>query len=249
MLELFCIVASIYTTNALFLYFTHRIEPVPKITPLRVDALSPDIAIYLEQNISQMEKLGFVVEGFFEINTHPNINTYFVSLAERHLGDKGVVIVIQSPNAENVCYTEFSTRFDNDQVIITNNVFRVGAYPSFSQRILVQCPWISDIAYLYQLHCYIIRKEVHDKSVIASPVMYPKGQVKEFIQEMVFYRAWKILEKRGLLRYAAEEKMYRYTMLGAYLVLFRATWPGNQILTYLSTQYARQWEHQMLRDQ
>ena len=195
------------------------------------DELPENVAGHILPRLGEMEHLGFALVGCYDCGELAGHTRSFVAyFGNRAESDFANVTAMVSPRG--VCsYFEFSTRFSNGFLIETNTNAVLPLTPGNPAVRVFRFADLREPKALYERH-----RQLLDKYAVGlCPQGEPKGQeIKRWVRAVENYGPRH--RKIGYMVLAEDERSYRLTWKGAFLVALRGLWPTS----LLHTLYERQ---------
>jgi hypothetical protein len=213
-----------YLGMPLLVWFRQKMQAHPRLEPLDLNQLSPALSDFLMQQTKALYAIGFDEPTLVQLpRPASNVSTYLILLVKRDTGDKATVTVVvgHGPTPIRSCGVEFSTRFDTGEVFDTHNYDTLMAFPPLPSHTRTQVPPLKDCAELFSLHNHVMGKY----PAAGKKVLYEPGKALEYLVEFAFAKFYEERAKQGWLYYDEVEDVYRFTLMGAYLVTGRLLQP------------------------
>src|ERR1700730_15360116 len=122
------IVSAYYLGVPLLIRSQQRYRAHPELMELDFEELDPEIAKFIRTRTESLIALGFDEPTLVQTRTTTTVSAFLIMLVNRQTGDKAMVTALIGRAAVLVqtLYVEFSTRFENGQVFVTNNSSELG---------------------------------------------------------------------------------------------------------------------------
>lgn len=229
MLEFFlALLVIFFLFQALFgpvlVKFTQWVRTDPEISAVPPDELPPSCLEKISVYRKELEALGFVFTGYYDIaDLMPNVRVSFALLRNTKRKTWAMVPVLKSKPLED-CYVEFSTEFSDGEELCTNNSSQLSAFIKTPGKKIFQFPKVGDPGTLIELHDCLQDAHFRNKRVVMvgedNALRYLKANItRDFIQqaELGFY----YLDKDG--------EKFRLSWKGAVLMTWMLIFPINII--------------------
>jgi hypothetical protein len=195
---------------------------IPDYQPFDPHGLPPDMQRYFLDSLNGLTNEGFVVRQYVVApglaqNTTPAI----ALLLNPRTGDEAVVACLFVAGAEGAMtarspHTEIKTHFSDGRIRITNNFGQSGNLDQGDRLIYLRCRTIADTGLLARLHAFRVEQECPGATRAPTP---PGQEVAAAAADQRRY--FEDMAARGWLRWAPQQSCWRFTLVGAFAVLYQ----------------------------
>ena len=232
----------------LVIRFKQAVSRRPETTVTTLWDLPLEVRDYFTTASTRIQGLDFEEAVYIHLSElAPNISADFTIHPGSRRGDMAGTFVFWKEEAGDkelaAQYVEFSTRFNNGRIIITNNNPQLAAYPEIPEKTVYSFPEIADPQKLYRLHGLLLDREPGRTGKAASP---SPDRIIEHLNEY-FRKEGDRKVEMGLLYVDAARDAYRPTIKGAYLMTWSLLWPVTSIRRALINRRARVLMHELVK--
>jgi len=238
---LLAIFLAIYIAAPLAVKFTNWQSARPRVEPLGEHdtfRLASNVTAFLESTSESLRQIGFdEVARLVLVGQANDMKTYLHVLRKSPEQDWAMVavMIVEMNNVRREHkYTEFSTSFDDETEVGTNNSSELPGYECGPWKTLIQLPSCRDISFLYRVHRVALAKY----GGLSRPRVIPDSLIASFLSEEIL-RELHEQEERGYFFLDAMEGKYRPTFKGAFLMTWKLMWPLKPIREVLHSWRAR----------
>ena len=226
----------LYVSGALFFYYfvtpilirtVTWMNPEPRIEPVWLEYLPPEIGNYLRGAAESLAADGFAPVAHLHVAAAvPNVEsilTLFINAATR---DKAMAVVF-IPISQNAAqprpstkYIEFSTRYADGAAIDTNNSSELSAFKDVPEKRTFRLPQVREPGMLYRIHQAMMQQIAPGM----EKVLPAESDITVYLRR-VFQEDFERQAGIGLLYRNASDGLYRMTWEGAYRMTWGLLWP------------------------
>jgi hypothetical protein len=194
--------------------------------PLPVPSWMPrPVAAYFHKVRAALEPLGFeVVRGLVLPNQVPRVRAIVLLLANRPARDCAMATAMYAEDVTGTdelktTYVEFSCRFDDGSIVMTQNSPTLGAFAPRPKTVVGRLPMVQDPARLYRLHAALAAREGRGKTKGFRLDEEFGGDAAAFLSRSM-YEELEAQVHTGYYSYSWEDETFRPTWKGAVLMTY-----------------------------
>jgi hypothetical protein len=228
------LILIIYVGGPVMIRMTLKQAAEPEVIPFPLDhpSLPTEVARAFHTVTEQLRPEGFEPVAALALPRQmANVKAILLLLANRKARDIALATTIYgaAPGATPtlVAYVEFVSHFRDGTVVATNNTATAGVFGPRPTHTMGRFPWVQDVRRLYELHrALVARHGTGDKRLRLD---------EEFHGDACAAMARSLIEEleaqipTGYLYLSPEEKVYRATWKGAFLMTWKLLWPMKAI--------------------
>ena len=244
------LVPAFYLLVPWLIYCTQRMNGYPEIVPVDMSKPLPKkVTKYLRETSRDLTNLGYESQPCVALpNPMPNVVAIIQLWIHPQRQDAALVNMIfgvsDQPNTGlNTFYTEFLTRFDDEQVTViqTNNTTQLNAFPDLPNELSFRFPMVRDITQLDRIHQKLVQQHGPQARRLISLYDLYEGDLTKYIRG-ILVDSYRKQEGTGYLQYDENHGQWRPTVWGAMLMTWGQLWP----MTTLQHRRIRQRAEQLL---
>jgi hypothetical protein len=235
----------VYVGGPVLLHATIKLSAAPEVVPFPLDhpSLPPEVAQDFQKVTARLGQDGFEPVGGLALPRQmPQVRAIMLLLANRKAKDVAMATVMYAASAQGpprrTFYLEVVTSFQDGTVVQTNNASQLPAFGPRPTHTTGRFPTIQCPRELYRLHQELVLRSA--------------SSAKKFRLDEEFGGDWRAAVTAGMIEemeaqvptgylyLSPEEKLYRPTWKGAFLMVWKLLWPMKSILRSRRDRAARQ---------
>ena len=243
LLLFFGILAIPYLVSPLFLFWTQRLDPSPRLRRQLPSFLAEGVAAHLDRIQEALIGEGFSsgTDVLWEEPLPNGLMTIRLQSqeAEGTVAISAVLTSTEAPDQPISHFVEFLSQWPDGKELSTHNSQVVGAPLQPAERTTVNLSFIEEPIALYRYHQAFAQR----LNPVQVPVTPTVGKEMEVLRESI-ERELDSQAELGGLHLDEDEGLYRPTWAGAFLMAWTALWPVTFIRRMLHRYRAKSWVRQ-----
>ena len=212
---------------------TFKLSTKPKLVPFSDEFSIPeDSKEYFRDEGNELRSIGFQYNSTWVApKLIGNLTPIFQLFVHPQQFDCATVTIFfsgQDSLTERTQHVQFSADFENGTGVSTGNIRELSGFKAPISVVKTQAPWIDDLAELYQAHQKIIRDHVRDSRKTNTLAEKFRGNARELFTTATIEELEEATQ-RGTLRKTADSKFYRFSFIGAFIVVWGQMFPISAI--------------------
>jgi len=235
----------VYGGLPLLIYLTFKNEAKATLQPFapQDQTLPHLVREHFKNACDELMPLGFeYIAGMRLPQMADNVMAILIVLVNREAGDAAAAISIYAKSDEvwdlQTSYVEYSTRFRSGITINTQNSTALSAFPPAEDSLNHRFPTVRDARQLYEIHQRLMSTRSADVKVMRLDEEF-HGDAVAFVRTALHVEMLEAA-KAGYLYLTSDEKHFRATVKGAWLMTWKELFPFKQIRRALSDRKAKQ---------
>jgi hypothetical protein len=239
-----------YLISPVLMYFRLKMSADPALQPF--DPLqTPDpkaVGAFFTASRANMEKLGFQFLGYFTPSNLTAKAQFYMAVYKNpqtldHAMSNAIFIMVGDEFQLKSTSVEFTSKFENDFSIDTNNGPEPGIFGSMPSRKVEKLPGARNSQEIYGVHRHLVGLYPRLKRINSTLDEDPAKYLKEML-----IKGYSLQVPRGYLKLDEAKHCFRPTVKGAFLMTWRLLWPVKPIRKWALRRRARHLVREAFRE-
>jgi hypothetical protein len=223
-----------YVVGPLLIHRTMKMSAEPRLLPFALDhpSLPLEVARDFQTVADQLRPAGFEpIAGFALPEQTPKVRAILLFLANRRARDVALASAMYTDKPagppQRIFYVEFVSHFRDGTVVHTNNAPQRGVFGPRPTHTAGRFPMVKEAGRLYRLHEALVERHpsgvkrfrLDEEFAGDAQAAVAAGLVEEMEAQLT----------TGYLYLSPQEKVFRPTWKGAFLMTWKLLWPAKAI--------------------
>ena len=223
------LIAALMILGPIVILFKGRLPRFTPMNQISIESLPKQVNEFFSSIGNKLINDGFTPIAFFQQPSQvPNITTYYSLLINDNSKDRVLLTEIISQNSfPNIRrqFIEFCTEFSDGTEVSTSNIGEPGPLKYRLNKIVNRIPNVNDPHLLYNVHKTILKQLSKN-----TDKLLPERGREEFYISNSINRGLNAQVENGYMYFDSKADVFRFTLKGAYLTLWRNIWPISSII-------------------